>query len=121
MIHLGRTSGPLMLDVTAAAVLNVGVERSRLLSEIDGGSGMTCDASGRFHAPDGRVTGLALVAQEGVLTRQESGLKEGAPTRNRCRSRAVEFDDNRQPANEGDGYQYRIENVEFLHESHRSP
>ena len=84
MIHLGRPSRPLMLDVAAATVLNVRVERSRLLAEVDGGSGMACDASGRFHAPGWRVARFALVAEEGVLHGKGSGLKEAPPTRNRC-------------------------------------
>ena len=84
MIHLGRPSGPLMLDVAAAAVLNASVERSRLLAEVGSGGGMARDASGRFYAPVWRVTRFALVAEEGVLHGEGSGLKEAPPTRNRC-------------------------------------
>ncbi len=50
MIHLDRTAGPLMLDVTTAAILDVRVECCRLFAQSNSGSGMAGDASGRFDA-----------------------------------------------------------------------
>ena len=121
MIHPGRTSGPLMLDVAAAAVLNVGMECGWLLAEVGSGSGMARDAGSRFHAPGWRVTRFALVAEEGVLHGEGPGLEEALPTRYRCRSRAVEGDDSRYAAHDSDGDQRRIKKSKLLHESHRRP
>ena len=67
MIHLGRTDSAGVLQMTSAAVLNVGMKCGRLFAQIGGGGRMATDASGCFYTPRRRVTRFALSSQEAVL------------------------------------------------------
>ena len=86
MIHLGGTDGADVLDVTATAILNVGMECGRLLAEIASGCRVARDASGSLDAPRRRVAGFALSGKERVLLREKTRLEGFSPTRERCRS-----------------------------------
>lgn len=82
MVHLGRTRAALMLDVTAAAVLNVRMEGSRLFGKVNCGRGMARNAGRRFDPSDGSMARFTLVAEEGVLSGNWSRLEEAAPAWN---------------------------------------
>lgn len=79
MIHLDRTFGPEVLDMTSAAVLSISMEGSGLLAEIGGGGGVAGNAGGRFDASHGRVTRFAFTCEGSVLCRQQPWLEKLRP------------------------------------------
>jgi hypothetical protein len=68
MIHFCRAIGALMLDVAAAAVLNIGVKSRRLLAKLNRARGMTSGTRIGFNASCWDVAPLALTAEEGMPT-----------------------------------------------------
>lgn len=75
MIHLCGTGGTLMLNMTAAAILDARVKRRRLLREAVSRGRMTRDTGSCLYSSCGSVAGFAFVAQKGVLGRQRTRLK----------------------------------------------
>ena len=85
MVYLGGAVRSFMLDMAAAAILNVGVKSGGLLAEFSRSGGVASDAGFCFNATRRRVTRFAVVGEKGVLGRERSGLEKPRPTRDPCR------------------------------------
>ena len=121
MIHSGRPAGRLMFAMAAAAILDRGVEGSRLLGQIRGGVGVTFDAGLSLNTACRRMARFALAVQERVLLGEGTGLEGFLPSRNRRRSGAIKHRNggpaDKQPCDD----QQQVKAVERLHDSHRRP
>lgn len=121
MIHSGRPAGRLMFAMAAAAILDRGVEGSRLLGQIRGGVGVAFDAGLSFNTARRCMTRFALAAQERVLLGEGTRLEGFLPSRNRGRSGAIEHRDGGSAGKQPGDDQQKVKGIERLHDSHRSP
>ena len=121
VIHSGRPAGRLMFAMAAAAILDRGVEGSRLLGQIRGGVGVTFDAGLSFNAARRRMTRFALAVQKSMLLGEGTGLKTLLPSRNRGGSGAIERRNGRAAGKQACDDQQKVKGVEWFHDSHRSP
>ncbi len=121
VIHSGRAAGRLMFAMAAAAILDRGVKGSRLLGQIRGGVGVAFDAGLSFNTARRRVTRFALAVQERMLLGEGTGLEGFLPSRNRCRSGAIEHRNGRAAGKQACDDQQKVKGIERLHDSHRSP